>query len=175
MNFAWVYIFTSNSYFFYSNSSSLDPEKQFRITPYTPLKFYSVKYIQNFVFNLVFSCIYYFLLKMENAKIVHSIKPLQPFRKYKKCIGCDYVFVCLAMCSYVQCLRDCVFICMPSCLCVYVFSVLSRCSFIYLSNQLSKCSCLFVFLCLCVLLSVYCLVFRYVSMHVQCLCVYQLC
>ena len=118
-------------HFYYSNSSSLDPKNQFRILPYihTFEALHCKEYLE-FAFNLVFSCILlYILQKMENAKIVHSIKPLQTFRKYKWCIGCDYMFVCLLSSYVFICL---VFTCPAMCFSVYFCLRVLQCLYIYI-------------------------------------------
>ena len=96
------FIFLPPSSFFYSNSSSLDPKNQFRILPYIhTFEALLCKVYLEFAFNLVFSCtLLYILQKMENAKIVHSIKPLSGTSGALDVTICLCVS-CLAMCSYV--------------------------------------------------------------------------
>ena len=137
-------------HFYYSNSSSLDPKNQFRILSYihTFEALHCKEYLE-FAFNLVFSCILlYILQKMENAKIVHSIKPLQTFRKYKWCIGCDYMFVCLLssyvfICLVFTCPAMCfsVYFCLRilQCLYIYILCVSQLCFYMY--GKLSMCLC----------------------------------
>ena len=102
MKFARVYIFTSFVIFLFEFQCSLDPKNQFRILPYIhTFEALLCKVYLEFAFNLVFSCILlYILQKMENAKIVHSIKPLSGTSGALDVTICLCVS-CLAMCSYV--------------------------------------------------------------------------